>query len=191
MTNFKVFRWNFWLGTNLEIRRRGCTIFVQICIFSLLFKKGTTTTGLLAALTAEPSELAHAIQIALCHLFFNVIGILTFYPIPFMRWPIPLAKAFGRKVFKHRWFALVYILLTFFILPVYVSSKKYSFFHYIHFKLVPSPSVLIENNFLGCWTIIFSKFCSTIYWSYCSNYQHITYCNYQCYASYETNLASK
>ena len=113
------------------------------------------------------------------------------YPIPFMRWPIPLAKAFGRKVFKHRWFALVYILLTFFILPVYVSSKKYSFFHYIHFKLVPSPSVLIENNFLGCWTIIFSKFCSTIYWSYCSNYQHITYCNYQCYASYETNLASK
>ena len=78
---------------------------------------GTTTTGLLAALTAEPSQLAHTIQIALCHLYFNLIGILLFYPIPFLRWPIPLAKAFGRKVAKHRWFAFMYILLAFFLLP--------------------------------------------------------------------------
>ena len=109
------------MSTNLKIRRRKNENFDNIYGFLILFK-GTTTTGLLAALTAQPSELAPAIQIALCHLFFNVIGILTFYPIPFMRWPIPLAKVFGRKVSKHRWFALVYILLTFFLLPVYVST---------------------------------------------------------------------
>ena len=63
---------------------------------------GTTTTGLLAALTADAEKLAHTLQISLCHLYFNIIGIMLFYPIPFMRWPVPLAKIFGKKVAKHR-----------------------------------------------------------------------------------------
>ena len=33
-----------------------------------------------------------SLQIALCHTFFNVSGILLFYVVPFMRWPIPIAK---------------------------------------------------------------------------------------------------
>ena len=53
---------------------------------------GTTSTSLLAALAAGGQHAQSAIQIALVHLMFNIIGILVFYPIPFMRWPIALAQ---------------------------------------------------------------------------------------------------
>ena len=48
---------------------------------------GTTTTGLLAALATEGggAYLHDALLISFVHLFFNVAGILMFYPIPFMR----------------------------------------------------------------------------------------------------------
>ena len=63
---------------------------------------GTTTTGLLAALAADGSKLRQSLQIALCHLFFNIIGILVFYPLPVMRWPLPLAKRMGKITAEHR-----------------------------------------------------------------------------------------
>ena len=63
---------------------------------------GTTTTGILAALTADPNRLSQTIQLALCHLYFNIFGILIFYPIPWMRWPLPMAQMFAHKVAKHR-----------------------------------------------------------------------------------------
>lgn len=81
---------------------------------------GTTTTGLLAALAADSESLKPALQIALCHLFFNISGILLFYPIPFMRWPVPLSLMMGNIVAKYRWFAFVYLIVAFFLLPLYV-----------------------------------------------------------------------
>merc|ERR1719229_661406 len=47
---------------------------------------GTTFTGLMAALVSNKID---ALQVALAHLFFNITGIIIFYPIPFMR-KIPL-----------------------------------------------------------------------------------------------------
>lgn len=79
---------------------------------------GTTVTGILAALSQQGDHLANALQIALCHLFFNVTGIILFYPIPFMRFPIGMAKSLGRTTSKHRWFAIVYIILLFVVLPI-------------------------------------------------------------------------
>ena len=38
---------------------------------------GTTTTGLLAALASDGDKLKSSLQIALCHLFFNLSGILS------------------------------------------------------------------------------------------------------------------
>uniref|UniRef100_T1JLV9 Sodium-dependent phosphate transport protein 2B n=1 Tax=Strigamia maritima TaxID=126957 RepID=T1JLV9_STRMM len=78
---------------------------------------GTTTTGILASLTASGIELKHSIQIALCHLFFNISGILLFYPIPFMRWPVRMAQALGNTTAKYRWFSIVYLIFSFFIIP--------------------------------------------------------------------------
>ena len=47
---------------------------------------GTTFTSFLAALTQSDSDhFKDTIQGSLIHLFFNIIGVLLFYPIPFMR----------------------------------------------------------------------------------------------------------
>ncbi|XP_064594419.1 sodium-dependent phosphate transport protein 2B-like isoform X2 [Liolophura sinensis] len=80
---------------------------------------GTTATGLLAALAASGDKLEASLQIALCHLFFNISGIVLFYPVPFMRkLPIGLAKMLGRTTAKYRWFSILYLLVMFFLLPV-------------------------------------------------------------------------
>ncbi|KAL3972911.1 ADP-ribosylation factor GTPase-activating protein 2/3 [Sarotherodon galilaeus] len=78
---------------------------------------GTTATALLAALASPGNKLAAAIQIALCHLFFNVSGILLWYPLPFMRLPIRMARVLGERTAKYRWFAILYLLLCFLLLP--------------------------------------------------------------------------
>ena len=52
---------------------------------------GTTTTGIMAALaTGGEGEhgrtvLTRSLEVAFVHLFFNITGILIFYPLPFMR----------------------------------------------------------------------------------------------------------
>lgn len=81
---------------------------------------GTTTTGILASLAASSDRLKPALQIALCHLCFNITGILLFYPIPFMRVPIRLAKIMGNTTAKYRWFAIFYVALMFFLFPMAV-----------------------------------------------------------------------
>ncbi|XP_044061376.1 sodium-dependent phosphate transport protein 2A isoform X2 [Siniperca chuatsi] len=78
---------------------------------------GTTATALLAALASPGNKLAAAIQIALCHLFFNAFGILLWYPLPFMRLPIRMARVLGERTAKYRWFAVLYLLLCFLLLP--------------------------------------------------------------------------
>ena len=84
---------------------------------------GTTATGVLAALANSGEELKHGLQLALCHLFFNIFGILIWYPVPFMRKvPIGLAKQLGTTTGKYRWFALFYLFLVFFLLPLAVFA---------------------------------------------------------------------
>uniref|UniRef100_A0A8C2IMH1 Sodium-dependent phosphate transport protein 2B n=1 Tax=Cyprinus carpio TaxID=7962 RepID=A0A8C2IMH1_CYPCA len=81
---------------------------------------GTTTTALLAALASPGETLANSLQISLCHFFFNISGILLWYPIPFTRIPIRLAKALGNRTAKYRWFAALYLILCFFLFPLLV-----------------------------------------------------------------------
>ncbi|CAH1269339.1 SLC34A2 [Branchiostoma lanceolatum] len=80
---------------------------------------GTTTTAILAALASSGDGLVRSLQLALCHFFFNVSGIILWYPIPPLRnVPIGLAKKLGNTTAKYRWFAIVYIILMFFLLPL-------------------------------------------------------------------------
>ena len=82
---------------------------------------GTTATSILAALASD--ELQNTMQIALCHLFFNISGIILWYPIPLMRKvPINLAKSLGNRVARYRWFAVAYLFTVFFILPGIIFS---------------------------------------------------------------------
>ncbi|XP_045302968.1 sodium-dependent phosphate transport protein 2A isoform X2 [Leopardus geoffroyi] len=78
---------------------------------------GTTTTAILAALASPREKLSSAFQIALCHFFFNISGILLWYPVPCTRLPIRMAKALGKRTAKYRWFAVLYLLLCFLLLP--------------------------------------------------------------------------
>ena len=105
---------------------------------------GTTFTSMLAALTQSgSSSFRDTVQGALIHMFFNIIGILLFYPIPFMRFPIPLCKKLGKITAKYRWFALVYIIGMFFVLPgVFVALT-----------LVDSSGIVMYT-FLGIFTAV-------------------------------------
>lgn len=74
---------------------------------------GTTITALLASLaTGNPA----ALTVAICHVLFNVFGILLLYPLRSI--PIGAAMMLGRLTLRSRWWALGYILGVFFIIPV-------------------------------------------------------------------------
>ncbi|KAL7561531.1 hypothetical protein ACA910_022685 [Epithemia clementina (nom. ined.)] len=77
---------------------------------------GTTVTGLTAAMVSDNIE---SLQVALAHLFFNVFGVLIWYPIPFMR-SIPryAAQQLGKGTRLWRGFPLVYIAVMFFLVPL-------------------------------------------------------------------------
>lgn len=62
------------------------------------------------------------LQIALVHFLFNISGIILWYPIPFTRLPIRLAKSLGNITASYRWFAAVYIICCFFLLPLFIFS---------------------------------------------------------------------
>ncbi|KAM4574169.1 solute carrier family 34 member 2b [Fundulus diaphanus] len=81
---------------------------------------GTTTTAILAAMASPGDMLANSLQIALCHFFFNIMGIALWYPIPFMRVPIRLARGLGNLTAKYPWFAALYLFMCFFVLPLTV-----------------------------------------------------------------------
>ncbi len=77
---------------------------------------GTTVTALLAALgTGNPG----ALSIALVHMLFNLAGVALFFPVKRIRnIPVKMAQALAALTLKSRWYALLYILLMFFIIPV-------------------------------------------------------------------------
>ena len=77
----------------------------------------TTVTALLAALV---SGSVNSLQVALAHLFFNITGIIIWYPVPFMR-RIPLngAITLGKLTRVWRGFPLLYIAVCFFLIPLF------------------------------------------------------------------------
>ncbi|XP_046381147.2 sodium-dependent phosphate transport protein 2B-like [Haliotis rufescens] len=88
---------------------------------------GTTATAILAALASPPERLQTALQIALCHFFFNVSGILIFYPIPILRRvPLRLARFLGKTTAKYRWFALFYLCFMFVLVPLCVFGLSFA-----------------------------------------------------------------
>lgn len=77
---------------------------------------GTTITSILAALVASTAD---SMQVALAHFFFNIFGIIIWYPAPLMRRvPIAMAKAMGKATRWWRGFPIFYIAVTFFLLPL-------------------------------------------------------------------------
>jgi sodium-dependent phosphate cotransporter len=77
---------------------------------------GTTGTALLASLVSSSPA---ALQLALCHLLFNVFGILIWYPVPCLRRvPLRAASTLGALTRRYKSAPLIYIALAFFIIPL-------------------------------------------------------------------------
>jgi len=84
---------------------------------------GTTITALLASLTGNIAGMT----IAFAHLVFNVTGIIIIYPIKTLRLvPIRLSSWLANKCSERRAFAIVYVLVIFFLIPaicIFLSKK--------------------------------------------------------------------
>jgi len=76
---------------------------------------GTTVTALLASTATNLPGL----QIALVHLLFNLVGTLLFFPIKRIRQiPIRLARGLADRAVSNRIWVVVYIGVTFIVLPM-------------------------------------------------------------------------
>lgn len=77
---------------------------------------GTTITALLAAMAASGSD---ALTIALVHTWFNVLGIVILFGIPFLR-PLPIraAELLAEMAIRRRAVAFIWTLGVFIIIPL-------------------------------------------------------------------------
>ena len=74
--------------------------------------------GLLAATAVTGPMAGPALQIALVHLLYNLLGVIVIYGIPLLRnIPIKCAEWLADLTLKYRFAGLGYMLLTFFVLP--------------------------------------------------------------------------
>lgn len=91
----------------------GILDLIKVYPYALGANIGTTVTAILASLvTGSPL----GIQSAFCHLLFNLFGCCVWYPLRVV--PLTLAKELGRLVSKGRGWAIVYVLVVFFLLPI-------------------------------------------------------------------------
>ncbi|KAJ8036095.1 Sodium-dependent phosphate transport protein 2A [Holothuria leucospilota] len=104
---------------------------------------GTTATGIIAALSVDDNN-DLALQLALCHLFFNITGIIIWYPIPFLRKiPLKMAKKLGNVTSSYRWFAILYLLFMFFIFPLVIFGLSVVGLWLLLTVLIPVISIII------------------------------------------------
>jgi len=77
---------------------------------------GTTVTAMIASLV---SLKFNAVQIALVHLCFNLLGILIWFPIPAMRQlPLAAARLLGLYAAHFRWVPVAYLAFVFLLVPL-------------------------------------------------------------------------
>ena len=75
---------------------------------------GTTVTALIASISQTEAALA----VALCHLLFNMFGVLILFPISAIRnIPIWMSETLGRYAGQRRSIGIAYIIITFFLIP--------------------------------------------------------------------------
>jgi len=86
---------------------------------------GTTMTALLASLVSNSKE---SLQVALAHLFFNISGIVLFYPLPITRnIPLNAARRLGQATRIWHGFPILYIAVMFFAVPAVFLGISFLF----------------------------------------------------------------
>merc|ERR1711896_99652 len=120
---------------------------------------GTTCTAFIASVVSGSQD---AIQVSICHLLFNIIGITIWFPLPFMRAvPLGWARLMGEYVVLFPWFGAFYIGVAFVALPIalYFCSLLLNFgvfgliANMVLNVLVVGGTVALMKNFV----IVYSK----------------------------------
>ncbi len=93
----------------------GMLTLAQIFPYTLGANIGTTITAILASLATGN---ANAIVVAFAHLFFNISGIIIWWP--FSRLPIFLANTLAEYSIRNKIYPFIYVLTMFFIVPLLV-----------------------------------------------------------------------
>lgn len=130
---FKSFGWGTILTATIQSSSLSTSIVVPLVATGKIKLKnvypfivganiGTTITALIAALFKSPE----AISIAVAHLMFNLIGGIILLLIPYVnKVPIILARMLGDLCLKYRIISVIYIIITFFLLPfVFIYLTK-------------------------------------------------------------------
>ena len=90
----------------------------QVYPFTLGANIGTCITALLAATAITGPNAIFALQIALVHLSYNVLGVIVIYGIPFLHnIPLVAAQSLANATVRNKLYAFAYILTVFFIAP--------------------------------------------------------------------------
>ncbi|MEL6350506.1 MAG: Na/Pi symporter [Cyanobacteria bacterium J06627_28] len=106
--------------TSLMIPLAGAGVFglQQIYPFTLGANIGTCVTALLAATSVSGAEAGPALQIAMVHMVYNVLGVLVIYCIPFLcGLPIKGANILASVAAEKKYLAFAYIVSVFFVIP--------------------------------------------------------------------------
>ncbi|MEA5536625.1 Na/Pi symporter [Crocosphaera sp. XPORK-15E] len=107
--------------TSLMIPLAGSGVFGLNVIypFTLGANIGTTVTSLLAATSVTGERALPALEIAKVHLFFNLLGVLLVFGLPFLR-PLPVigAERLATAASENKLIALVYLVGVFFVIPL-------------------------------------------------------------------------
>ncbi len=107
--------------TSLVVPLAGSGVFSlkQIYPFTLGANIGTCITALLAATAVDGGNAVFALQIALVHFSYNVIGVIVIYGLPFTRnIPIHAAEWLAGLAVQNKLYVAAYIGTVFFILPI-------------------------------------------------------------------------
>lgn len=106
--------------TSLMVPLAGSGVFslAQIYPFTLGANIGTCITALLAATAVSGAEAVPALEIAMVHLVYNLLGTIIIYGIPLLRrLPLVSAETLAAVASKRKYLAFTYIVGVFFAIP--------------------------------------------------------------------------
>jgi sodium-dependent phosphate cotransporter len=118
--------------TSLIVPLAGSGVFGlrQVYPFTLGANIGTTITALLAATAITGSNAIFALQIALIHFLYNLVGVIVIYSIPFLRGiPIKASEILSALAQKNKLYVASYMMLIFVILPlILIGTSEHLFY---------------------------------------------------------------
>lgn len=110
-------------------------------------------------MAAMVTEGTAPLQVALAHLFFNISGIVIWYPIPFMRRvPLYAARRLGSATRIWRGFPLVYIAVMFFLVPMVFLGISFLFEEGSKGYTALASVIVVILGLLLIWLFYFCQF---------------------------------